>query len=143
MSKFEQDQYKITVTKSDNTAVKIVTILSLCLFFTTICVLGIVFSDYGPWVTIGLLAISLHPSVRDRISGKYQSSRLEDRLTLLEVKLAQTEQQLMDAQHHLLVLEEGHDFDKRIGVKEPKAGQESKCAVEESLALTVAADKSD
>lgn len=137
MSKFEQDQYKVTVTKSDNTAVKIVTILALCLFFTTICVLGIVFSDYGPWVTICLLAISLHPSVRDRISGKYQSSKLEDRLTLLEVKLAQTEQQLMDAQHQLLMLEEGVDFEKKIGVRSTEA------KVEESLALTVAADKAE
>lgn len=141
MSKFEQDQHKIIVTKSDNTAVKIVFILALCGFFTTICVLGIVFGDYGVWITIGLLAVSLNPSVRDRISGKYEHGILEDRLTLLEVKLAQTEQQLMDAQHQLIVLEEGADFDKKIGVE--KAKDNSVETSVEPLALTVSADKSE
>jgi len=137
VSKIEQDQYKITVTKSDDTAVKIVSILALCGFFTTICTLGIVFGDYGVWVTIILLAISLHPSVRDRISGKYEHGKLEDRLTLLEMKLAQTEQQLMDAQHQLLVLEEGADFDKKVSVRE------SEESGEKPLALTVTAEKAE
>ena len=141
MDKIETEQFKVCLTRSEHPAVKVISILALCGFLTTICTLAIVFGDAGPWITIGLLAISLHPAVRDRISGKYDAGRLEDRLTLLEMKLSETEKHLLDAQHQILLLEEGADFEKKIGVR---ATSLSATSASRPLALSlVSSEKTD
>ena len=70
------------------------------------CFTGIV-SNGGAWPFIALLAISLIPVVRDRLSGKNENKKLQARIAQLEMEAA-------DARLALLHLQESIDFDTTL-----------------------------
>lgn len=49
------------------------------------CITGIM-TEGGAWPFILLLALSMVPVVRDRLSGKYDSKKLQERITQLEME---------------------------------------------------------
>jgi len=84
------------------------------------CITGIV-SDGGHWIFLGLLALSMTPMIRDRISGKYDSKKLQQKIDQLELEASET-------RLALLHLQESIDFDANLKSHSQKNKAETKSA---------------
>ncbi|MBX3074121.1 hypothetical protein KF913_09345 [Candidatus Obscuribacterales bacterium] len=91
------------------------------------CFTGIV-SDGGAWPFILLLAISFIPIVRDRLTGKQENKKLQERIHQLEHEAAETRLQLLH-------LQESIDFDAKLRVHQDQREIVKTGAVSTSRAL--------
>jgi hypothetical protein len=62
---------------------------------------------YAPWLLLAVMAICLVPAIRDRMTGKYETDRLQKRIEILEAELA-------EAKKEILEFEEGIDFHRKL-----------------------------
>ena len=113
----EKERTIIVREKSDNGALKVATLVAIVAtspfwFVLAVvligCIAGVV-SDGGPWPYLVLLVVCLMPAVRDRMSGKYDSRKLQERIEQLEAEAADTGLQLLH-------LHETIDFDHKLKV---------------------------
>lgn len=111
----DKERTVIIKEKSDGGALKLAAIVALVATSPFWFVLGIVLigcitgivCDGGAWPLLTLLALSLIPVVRDRLSGKYDSKRLQQRIDQLELEASQTRLELAQ-------LEEAMHFDSTL-----------------------------
>lgn len=100
--------------KSEGGALKLAAIVAFVATSPFWFILGIVviatfasiFSN-GAWPFIALLALSMVPVIRDRLSGKYDSKKLQERIAALEMEAA-------ESRLALLQLQESIDFDTTL-----------------------------
>jgi hypothetical protein len=88
--------------KSEGGALKLAAIVALVVTSPFWMVMGIVvigcitgiLTEGGSWPYILLLALSMVPVVRDRLSGKHDAKRLQERITQLELEASSTRLEL-------------------------------------------------
>ncbi len=111
----EKERTVIIREKSDGAAVKVAALVALVatspfwfiIVITLVVALTSSFLHAGVWPFIFLLALSLIPAVRDRISGKHDGKRLEKRIEELEMDNA-------DLRLQYLALQESIEFDTTL-----------------------------
>ncbi len=92
--------------KSEGGALKLAAIVALVVTSPFWMVMGIVvigcitgiLTEGGSWPYILLLALSMVPVVRDRLSGKHDAKRLQERITQLELEASATRLELAQLQ---------------------------------------------
>jgi hypothetical protein len=83
------------------------------LFFVVACLTAIAamlfgtMHEFAPWLFVTLLAIGFVPSIKDRVTGRYNSKELQKRVETLEAELS-------EARKHIHELEEGIDFHRQL-----------------------------
>jgi hypothetical protein len=114
--------------KSDGSFLKIAGIVGLVMaspfiafsaFFAIVCIMACVamicgtMHEFAPWIFLGLMLCGFVPAIRDRITGKYDQQRLKNQIDFLQAEL-------LEAKKHILELEEGADFHRKLAESNSK-----------------------
>lgn len=121
----EKERTVIIREKSDGGAVKVAALVALVatspfwfiIGITIVVALSSSFLHAGVWPFILLTIFSLFPAVRERISGKHDSKRLERRIEELELDNA-------DLRLQYLALQESIEFDTTLKLHSQRNQQE-------------------
>jgi len=133
MEKFKQNYMPVeknhqTTGKSDRTFLKVAGIVGLVMaspfiafsaFFAIVCIMACIamicgsMHEFAPWIFLGLMLCGFVPAIRDRITGKYNQQKLKNQIDFLQAEL-------LEAKKHILELEEGADFHRKLAESNSK-----------------------
>lgn len=136
VNKMENERTIVIKEKSEGGALKMAAIVAFVAtspfwFLLGVVVIGCftgIVSDGGAWPWIALLVLSCLPAVRDRLSGKHDSKKLQDRINQLEHEAAETRLQLLH-------LQESIDFDTKLRVHQEQNSKVKNGTASQSRAL--------